>query len=811
MNYTMTKYLLKSLFITLLLLGCLAGANAQTYLKASLSIPANAGILSETCAGPYALIIERGEDNQDTTLIFISDLGAAQSGLDYNFAPGSFPLEMLPTDTLVSIPITVVDDGLPEGFETLAWEIAYLAGIESGVVNLESGIADTYEVEIISPTDTIQWCRYAPLTLMASSTAEISWSPTFSFDDPFGSEVIVRPFQSGWVYATVGTEDCEVSDSVYLDLAIVEIGDEDTLYICLDETGIILDGSLQGLATTFEWIPSDDGTLSDPNSLTPLANPLTTTTYILQSDFGVCIAADTVTVQVDSLPQDLHIDIAPLKAYYCSGEVVALFSPSYDSLLYPALTYMWTPDNNTYLTDKELLNTALQLQDTTLYIRENINNGCLSRDSILINVVPSGVPLSVTDTTLCPGEQFDVMVLSNQVTDPEWAPEDGLSCTNCLNPTVTVIGTPGSTVVYQFSGMILECPVGATLPIQIPPVQPISIAGDGTVCQGDTTQLTVNNPDFSGYNWSVQSGSASLSCNDCPNPVVTVTGMANVNLIVTANTSNQNFCGAAGSFFISVGGTQQVPAIQFQGCLGGTVQVSTGNPNYTNPQWSVVGGELELSCENCENPIVTINSGGTLRFLADIDDPDTCRVSGTVFIDPYPKEGSGIIIVPDPLANPIGQGSEVSAILGANPASILWTVNGTSATTTENTITFNAGNVTNFISAEFTNIYGCLQIDTISFSTVPPSYQIPNAFTPNNDALNDKFSIIINGNITLEKFMIFNRWGQKVYDVTENSPEGWDGQFKAEPAASDTYVYTATLRYPDGRSEVAKGDVILLR
>jgi gliding motility-associated-like protein len=89
---------------------------------------------------------------------------------------------------------------------------------------------------------------------------------------------------------------------------------------------------------------------------------------------------------------------------------------------------------------------------------------------------------------------------------------------------------------------------------------------------------------------------------------------------------------------------------------------------------------------------------------------------------------------------------------------------------------------------------------------------IPNAFTPDNgDDFNDNFRIIINGNIVIEKFLIFNRWGQMVYEAPEDDLAGWDGTWNNEPAASDTYVYTATLRYPDGRSEVAKGDVILIK
>src|SRR5690606_31958189 len=116
------------------------------------------------------------------------------------------------------------------------------------------------------------------------------------------------------------------------------------------------------------------------------------------------------------------------------------------------------------------------LLDTTLYIRENFNNACMSKDSILINVVPPSVPLSVTDTTLCPGEMFQVMVLAS-VSEPEWNPSEGLSCSQCLNPTVTVGGTPGQTLFYEFSGKILDCPVGAGLSIT---------AGQSDIIDGQT-------------------------------------------------------------------------------------------------------------------------------------------------------------------------------------------------------------------------------------------------------------------------------------------------------------------------------------
>lgn len=304
---------------------------------------------------------------------------------------------------------------------------------QSGSVDLTSSIADDYDVEIVSANDTIQWCRFAAMTLTANSSSVIHWSPSPAFDPGTGSSVTVRPFASGWYYASVGSEECGDVDSVYIDLAIANIT-PDTIYYCKGSPGVTINGQLLGLAKPpFTWTPTDS--LSSTIILSPIANPEFTTTYILSTTFNGCVASDTVVVRVDSLPQDLHIDVAPLKPYYCAGEIVALFSPTFDSLKFPDLTFAWKPYNITFLTDSTFLNAALQLLDTTLYIRDNKNNACISHDSILLNVIPPSVPISVTDTTLCPGHSFKVEVLSTaHLTDPEWTPSEGLSCTKCLIP-----------------------------------------------------------------------------------------------------------------------------------------------------------------------------------------------------------------------------------------------------------------------------------------------------------------------------------------------------------------------------------------
>ena len=901
----MVKFSFKPLLFLLVFLGSAVATFAQPALKATLVTPANNGVITENCTGANFLVFERDSSNHDTIFITIQDLGVALMGVDYNFAPGTFPLTFLPTLSAVIVPVVVVNDGLPEGPESLIWEIHYEAGPLKKTITITSLIIDNNEVQIVSTADTIQWCRFAPLTLQATSASPIQWSPAPAFDPATGAEVTVRPFTSGWYYAMVGTDTCGAKDSIYLDLAIVNINNADTVFICKEGTGITLNGELLGLAEGFQWIPSDT-TLSDTASLTPVANPDVTTTYILQSDFGVCIASDTIVVRVDSLPQDLHIDVAPAKPYYCEGEIAALFSSAYDSLLFPDLTFNWTPFDNSFLSEQDLLNAALQLLDTTTYIRESKNNACSTMDSITLNVVTSGIPISLTDTTLCPGEMFQVIILSNQVTEPEWMPAEGLSCTECLDPNVTVLGEPGSSVIYMFSGMILECPVNASLLINIPPPVTIGITADPlTVCDGDVVSLNITNPEnLTNLHWTITEGNATLSCNDCTNPTLTVQGDLGVTLMITGETTDSNFCTAIGGIVLphgsqapvlitasdniicegdvvslnvvdpnnysglhwnildgdvslsctdcinpditinsngtvklSVSGESNVQGFcgaygeiilmpgavvqqnnlnTINACKDSTVIASTGDPNLIAYHWEISGvGGLSISCSDCPNPTVTVTSSGDLQFFAISNFPDTCYFTGLVQFEIY-TSGTGTIEikVPEP-PDSVSQGEEVMVMLnvsGATPTNIQWSVNGVAVGGNSTTLTFNANSENNLVEVTFLDGNGCPQSASINIHANPPTYQIPNAFTPGGSpGMNDKFRILPKGNIVITEFRIFNRWGQMVYEGPENDLEGWDGNFKGKEAASDTYVYVAEIRFPDGRVEVAKGDVILLR
>lgn len=90
-----------------------------------------------------------------------------------------------------------------------------------------------------------------------------------------------------------------------------------------------------------------------------------------------------------------------------------------------------------------------------------------------------------------------------------------------------------------------------------------------------------------------------------------------------------------------------------------------------------------------------------------------------------------------------------------------------------------------------------------------PTIYVPNAFTPNNDKLNDEFTIAT-GAIKEFKISIFNRWGEKIWENT-NIDEFWDGTYSGKPAQNDVYFYSIIFTDFKNKEYTLNGTVHLIR
>ncbi len=89
---------------------------------------------------------------------------------------------------------------------------------------------------------------------------------------------------------------------------------------------------------------------------------------------------------------------------------------------------------------------------------------------------------------------------------------------------------------------------------------------------------------------------------------------------------------------------------------------------------------------------------------------------------------------------------------------------------------------------------------------------IPNVISPNNDGINDAFSISYAASCEVTGFRIalFDRWGSELYSSTDPSFK-WRGDFRGKQLQPGAYVYIAEIYFKDASAPVIRrGDVTLI-
>ncbi len=105
----------------------------------------------------------------------------------------------------------------------------------------------------------------------------------------------------------------------------------------------------------------------------------------------------------------------------------------------------------------------------------------------------------------------------------------------------------------------------------------------------------------------------------------------------------------------------------------------------------------------------------------------------------------------------------------------------------------------------------CIDLDAC------PVYELPNAFTPNGDGINDVFVPIHVSKVAVEqvKMHIFNRWGRTVFDTTDPYIN-WDGRASGTklecPSGTYFYVCEVTIKTPEGPvTQRLQGVIMIIR
>jgi gliding motility-associated-like protein len=217
--------------------------------------------------------------------------------------------------------------------------------------------------------------------------------------------------------------------------------------------------------------------------------------------------------------------------------------------------------------------------------------------------------------------------------------------------------------------------------------------------------------------------------------------------------------------------------------------------------------------------VTTVNKPGPYKII--VTNPTNGCVSfgvvevvnGSINADFTPDPATGYA----PLTvNFTNLSSSSSSVSGTSSITSVWSFgNGTSQTV--NSAAISPSTIYNQAGTYTVTLYvskgSCLDTVTkVVKVEVPSKLDVPNVFTPNGDGSNDVFFLKV-ANISEITAMIFDRWGNKVYESTSSTGNiEWDGKNQSgKELPVGTYFYVIKATGKDGTTYDKKGNVSLYR
>jgi gliding motility-associated-like protein len=173
------------------------------------------------------------------------------------------------------------------------------------------------------------------------------------------------------------------------------------------------------------------------------------------------------------------------------------------------------------------------------------------------------------------------------------------------------------------------------------------------------------------------------------------------------------------------------------------------------------------------NVIIVDKNNCSARDLAILTEPDPITMEFSKNHPYCPESPDGEITV--------------TANGGVADYTYLWTNGETTSTIVELTM--------GYYPVTVTDMNGCTAIDSTELQAINAHcLTIPNAISPNDDAINDVWNLGFTQIYPDMTVIIFNSWGQTVWESAPGYPEPWDGTSNGKPLPMDSYFYIIDLK-----------------
>lgn len=666
---------------------------------------------------------------------------------------------------------------------------------------------DTLFFPVLAADTTV--CQNYPVILASAvnQTSNYAWSPTAGLSDATISNPAATPDQTTTytLTATSAHGYCVETETVTLNIisADVDIAGSDYLEICLGTTVSLQANSTPASATPVTWTPAFY--VTNPTGPTTSATPDESVTIKATYNVNGCLVVDSVRIRVDSLP-NMALSLQPVKDFYCPGDTVTILSQTYEPASFPDISILWLPDGVGQVTPDSFWNVVIRAQETDIYTRITNNHACI--DTSMIEVPVDSLPvitLTASKSLVCIGETvlLTASVAPNQAV--KWEPETGLSCSDCLTPTATIT----SSVNYMVRTPDANCPTSASIAIEALPVPIVSLPSGTVICAGDTVLLNTTPAELNTtYAWTSAPGGFT-SAEAQPTVMPTATTAYTV-------TASNTACATTATATVTVATATVNAGVDQTVCDGTPVTLNADAGGVIGAyDWQIDGNTVAVTQQ------FTSNSSNSATYTVVFTYSSAlCQTSDqvTVTVKPTPVLAAMTL---NPAGRDVCEGEplvlQTSTLGGTAPYTYTWQQDGTTVQSSSiDSLRVNLSGSEDGIDYLFTvsvvDASGCQDGPETANVTVVRCFHIPNAFTPDGNSANETFGLAVSPNttITISKFNIYNRWGQKVFS-SDGDQQSWDGNVDGKPAPPDVYIYQITIRRPDGVEENFSGEVTLIR
>ena len=529
-----------------------------------------------------------------------------------------------------------------------------------------------------------------------------------------------------------------------------------------------------------------------PPQTSAAATGLAAGTYIITvTDVNGCSQTDTVLV---SNITGLTASISSSSGVTCQGENNGSATATANGGI-PPYTYSW----NT--TPSQINATASGLSAGNYIVQVTDFNGCQVNASVSIPQPSSLIAVIVSSAdNACFGDNNGSATASATGGSPLYS-----YFWNTIPPqtTQTISGLNEGTYTVTVTDANF-CIDTASVTIAGPAALILQTSGSDSICSGEATTLSAT----------VQGGTVPYSFIWNPGGVSSssIAVSPDVSTIYTVIVTDANNCIASQSDSVTI---YPLPALYFtanpnSGCVPLCVAFSNTMSNIYTSAWSFGdgGGGSGAEISHC------YNNPGNYSITFAVTDGNGCANSLTVpdLINVFPNPIAGFSMTPSqfvPVSQPV---LFYDRSTGADHW--LWNFGDIlNSTSTLQDPSFNyAESGLYTVNLTVSNNTGCT--DTVSHTIIiEPEFSlyIPNAFTPDNDGINDFFAPQ-GAHFDSFEMEIYNRWGERIYYTVEID-KPWDGKVKGEIEISkqDIYVYKMRVKDFNNDTHYYIGNVTLLK